>query len=107
MLPAIEFDDELRLTTGEIHDKRADKSLRPKMRAHQRNVMAKPLPEHTLGIGRLRAHPTRNLLLAINHRAGFNHIVHRLWTPTPDPSPSPQGGGEKRRRRIEKTLNSG
>src|ERR1700704_6433992 len=105
MLPAIEFDDELRLTNGEIHDKRADKSLPPKMRAHQRNVMAKPLPEHALGVGRLRAHQTRKLLLAINHRAGFNHISRHLWTPTPDPSP--QGGGEKRRRRIGKALTQG
>jgi hypothetical protein len=64
--------------------------------------MAKPLPERALGIGRLRPRPTRKLLLAINHRAGFNHIVHLLWTPTPDPSP--QGGGEKRRHQIEKNL---
>ena len=76
---------------GEIHDKRTDKSLPPKMRAHQRNVMAKPLPKHALGIDRLRAHPTRKLLLAINHRAGFNHIGRHLWTPTPDPSPKGEG----------------
>src|SRR5258707_8846193 len=60
--------------------------------------MAKPLPKHALGIGRLRAHLARKLLLTINHRREFNHIGHRLWTPTPDPSP--QGGGEKRRRRV-------
>jgi hypothetical protein len=33
------------------------------------------------------------LTLSIGHRLRFNHIHHRLWTPTPDPSP--QGGGEK------------
>ena len=102
MLATVEFDDELCFTTGEINNERADKSLPPKMRADQRNVMAKPLPEHALGIGRLRTHPTRKLSLAINHRIRFNHISHHLWTPTPDPSP--QGGGEKGRRRIGKTL---
>jgi len=100
MLPAIEFDDELCLPTGKIHDKWADQSLPPKMRACQSDVMAKPLPEHALGIRRLCAHLTRKLSLAINHRSRFNHIRHHLWTPTPDPSP--QGGGEKRRRRNGK-----
>ncbi len=57
--------------------------------------MAKPLPEHALGIGRLRAHPPRKLLLAINHGAGFNHIVHHLWTPPPPPTPPRNGEGRR------------
>jgi len=102
MMPAIEFDNEFCLTTGEIHDEWADESLPSKMRPDQCDIMAKPLPEYTLGIGRLGAHLARKLLLAINHRVRFNHISHRLWTPTPDPSP--QGGGERRRCRIGETL---
>ena len=62
------------------------------MRTGQCNVMAKPLPEHALGIGRLRAHLARKFMLTITHRVRFNHISHHLWTPTPDPSP--QGEGE-------------
>ena len=79
-------------------DERADNDLPAKMRARQCDVMAKPRPEHPLGIGRLRAHLPRKLSLAIGHRLRANHVRHRLWTPTPDPSP--QGGGEQRRRRI-------
>jgi hypothetical protein len=55
--------------------------------------MPKPLPQHALGIRRLRAHLLRKLSLAIRHRVRSKHIRHHLWTPTPDPSP--QGGGEK------------
>ena len=101
MLPAVELNDEFRLATDEIHNERADQSLSSKVRTNQRDVVTKPLPKHMLGIGRLGAHLTRKLPLAVNHRVQFNHIRHRLWTPTPDPSP--QGGGEKRCRRIEKT----
>src|SRR6185437_13083244 len=95
MLAAIEFDHDLRLTAGEVDDERTDQRLPAKMRPRQRDVMAKPLPEHALGIGRLRAHLPRELSLAIGHRVRANHVRHRLWTPTPDPSP--QGGGEQRR----------
>src|SRR6266436_1762746 len=105
MLPTVEFDHELCLAAGEINDEGANKRLPPKMRAGQRNVMTKPLPEHALGIGRLCAHPAGKLSLAIGHRVGFNHIRHHLWTPTPDPSP--QGGGEKRRRRTREILTQG
>jgi hypothetical protein len=31
------------------------------------------------------------LLLAINHRAGFNHISRHLWTPTPTPPRKGEG----------------
>jgi hypothetical protein len=91
VLPAVEFDDELRPSAGEIHDKGADKSLPSKMRAGQCNVMAKSLPEHTLGIGRLCAHLARKLSLPVNHGIGFNHISHRLWTPTPTPPRKGEG----------------
>jgi hypothetical protein len=59
----------------------------------QRNVTAEPLPERPLGIRWLGAHPARKPSLAIIHRAGPNHIHHRLWTPTPDPAP--QGDGSR------------
>jgi hypothetical protein len=98
MLPAIEFDNQLRFAAGEINNVWTNKCLPPEVRAGQDNVMTQPLPEHTLGVGRFCAHPVRKLPLAINHRAGFNHIRHHLWTPTPDPSP--QGGVEQEHRRI-------
>ena len=97
MLAAIELDHQLRLAAGEIDDKGADRCLPAEMRARQRNVMAKSLPEHALGIRRLRAHLPRKLSLAIDHAVRANHVRHRLWTPTSDPSP--QGGGEKQPRR--------
>ena len=107
MLSAIEFDDDLRLAAGEIDNERADEGLPPKMRTGQRNVMAKPLPEHALGIGGLRPHSLRKLSLAIVHRVRSKHSCHRLWTPTPAPprkgegaeapsklrAPSPSRGG--------------
>jgi hypothetical protein len=37
------------------------------------------------------------LLLAINHRAGFNHTSHHLWTPPP----TPPRKGEGRRGAVE------
>jgi len=74
------------------------------MRTGQCDVMAKPLPEHALGIRRLRPHSLRKLSLAIIHRVRSKHIRHRLWTPTPDPSP--QGGGEQGRRQIYEALTS-
>jgi len=92
MLSAVELDDELRLAACEINNERTNKSLPSEMRTDQRDVVTKLLPKHALGIGRLGAHLTRKLSLAINHRVRFNHICHHLWTPTPDPSP--QGGGE-------------
>jgi hypothetical protein len=89
--------NELRLAAGEIHNEWANESLPPKMRADQCNVMAEPLPQHTLGIRRLRSHSLRKLSLAIDHRVRSKHIRHRLWTPTPDPSPQ----GEGRRSVVE------
>jgi hypothetical protein len=71
------------------------------MRTGQCNVMAKPLPEHALGIGRLRAHLARKFMLTITHRVRFNHISHHLWTPTPDPSPQGDRKGEGRRGVVE------
>ena len=100
VLPTIEFDDDFRLAACKIHNKRTDDSLPPKMRTDQRDVVAKPLPKYALSIGRLCAHLPRKLSLSINHRVGFNHIKHRLWTPTPDPSP--QGGGVKKLRELNK-----
>src|SRR5665213_2277574 len=88
VLTAVEFDDDPRFATGEVHDERADQNLPTKMRSRQRDVMTKPLPEHALGIGRLRAHLPRKLSLAIWHRVRANHIRHRLWTPTPRPLPA-------------------
>jgi len=93
MLPAVEFDRELRLTARKIDNVATNERLAAEMRTGQRNVVTKPLPQHALGIGRLDAHSMRKFSLAIIHRAGFNHIHSRLWTPTPDPSP--QGGGVK------------
>jgi hypothetical protein len=92
MLSAVEFDNELRFSACEINNEWTDKSLPPEMRVDQCDVVAKPLPKHALGIRWLGAHLTRKLSLTINHHARFNHICHRLWTPTP--APSPQGGGE-------------
>jgi hypothetical protein len=97
MLPTL--NDQSRLSTGEIHDERTDRNLSSEMRTNQHNVTPKALPEHTLGIGRLGAHPMRKFSLANNHRAGFNHIRSRLWTPTPNPSP--QGGGVNRRAELD------
>jgi hypothetical protein len=94
MLSAIEFNDQLCFAAGEINNVGTDKRLPPEVRACQDNVMTKPLPEHALGIGRFGAHPVRKLSLAINHRAGFNHIRQHLWTPTPDPSPQ-EGEGRR------------
>ena len=93
VLTAIGFNDELCFPTCKINDERTYRSLSTEMRTDQHYVMAKPLPKHALGIRRLGAHPVRKLSLATVHRAGFNHIHCRLWTPTPDPSP--QGGGVK------------
>ena len=93
VLPAIEFNHEFCFPTCKVNDEWAYRSLSTEMRACQRYVMAKPLPKHALGIRRLSAHEMRKLSLATVHRAGFNHIHCRLWTPTPDPSP--QGGGVK------------
>jgi hypothetical protein len=112
MLSAIEFDDELRFAAGEINDVRTDKRLPPEVRTDQYNVITKPLPEHALGIGRFCAHPVRKLSVTINHRVRFNHIRHRLWTPTPDPSPQEGEGSrglvdmklEFRRRRLNQTA---
>jgi hypothetical protein len=98
MLSAIEFDDQLRLSAGEINDVWTDKRLPPEVRAGQDNIMTKPLPEHALGIGRFRAHPVRKLSLAISHRARSNHIRQHPWIPTPDPSPQE---GEGRRGVVE------
>jgi hypothetical protein len=98
MLTAVEFNNQLRFAAGEINDVWTDKRLPPEVRACQDNVMTKSLPEHALGIGRFRTHPVRKLSLMINHRAGFNHIRHHLWTPTPDPSPQE---GEGRRGAVE------
>jgi hypothetical protein len=93
MLSAIEFDYELCFSASEINNERTNRDLSPEMRASHCNIITKPVPKHALGIGRLGAHSMRKFSLATIHRAGFNHIHSRLWTPTPDTSP--QGGGVK------------
>ena len=67
VLTAIEFNHELCPTACEINDEGTNSDLPPKMRTDQHDVVAKALPKHAFGLGRLGAHPTCKLSLAIAH----------------------------------------
>lgn len=89
---AINLDDQIRLTTKEIHDIRPDRVLATKLRADLPSTKA--LPEQNLGQAHLAAQFPRDDNLGAEHlprspstafggpppRAGEDHWCHPLWT---------------------------
>ena len=67
VLAAVELDHELCLAAGEIDDEGTDGGLAAEVRSHQLDVVAQPLPEHALGVGRSGAHAAREFALTIVH----------------------------------------